>query len=362
MALRYPREKLTASSYQRLGDPVRAIAEKRQNAIGAKLARAIKRLQRAAPTSEIAEKIKARDAAAAADLVNVTSFVHDLRVAFEPIAGAYRDAAKLGGQQVRAWRDVRKDTNTFSGEPEQPDDFAVDLYSPEVLDELRAYQDALITSMTDDMRSKSFAIIVDGMAKNLPPEEIAEDLKYTVGLNVQLAKAVRSYRAALENGDMGALDRALRDGGSDAEIREAFQSGAALSKERIDELTLAYANRAVEYRARMIAQTEATRAASMGLEAAYKQMIGSGLFPAAAVRKHWRIAMDERTCPECIMLALASNAAGGLAIGAMFVSDMDEVTGPPVHTGCRCSLEIVTDLMMGTALAIDPGGNTVEAA
>jgi hypothetical protein len=335
MALRYgPRAKLTASDYQKPDDPVRAIAERRQNAIGAKMARALKRLQRAVPSSAIAEKIKARDAAAAADLVNITSFAHDLRVVFEPIASAYRDAAKLGGQQVKARRNVQKGSATFSGESEQPDDFAVDLYSPEVLDELRAYQDALITSMTDDMRSKSFAIIMDGMAKNLPPEEIAEDLKYTCGLSVQLAKAVRSYRAALESGDMGALDRALRDGGSDAEIREAFQSGAALSKEKIDELTLAYANRAVEYRARMIAQTEATRAASMGLEAAYKQMIGSGLFPATAVRKHWRIALDERTCDACIAMAIVSNVAKGLAIGALFASVEDEASGPPLHPNC----------------------------
>jgi hypothetical protein len=347
MGLRYGRQRPSARrvfkavAYQAKDDPIRLIAERARPKIAAALTRAFKALRNAVPEGAISARVAAGDPAGAADVVNIATFEHALRPVFEQMADAYRAAAKLGGGQIT--RRVAKDSSTFSGQPQQPDPWAVDLFGDDVLAELRALQDDLIGGMTDQMRQQIFATIMDGVRQNLPVEDIAAQVKTECGLSVRLAKAIRSYRAGLEQLDPTVLARALRDDSSDATIRAAIDVEQALSKEEIDDLVLAYANRALDYRAKMIAQTESTRAANMGLEAAYRQMIANGLIPAAGVRKHWRVALDEKTCGECLMVAIAANA--GIGVGELFTgSDDSPVQTPPLHPNCRCSLEYITNL------------------
>lgn len=348
MALRYGRQRPSARrvfkavAYQAKDDPIRLIAERARPKIAAALTLAFKALRNAVPEGAIAARVAAGDPAGAADAVNIATFEHALRPVFEQMADAYSASVKLGGAQINRRR-VGKDSTTFSGQPQQPDPWAVDLFSDEVLAELRALQDDLIGGMTDQMRQQVFATIMDGVRQNLPVEDIARQVKTECGLSVRLAKAIRSYRAGLEQLDPAVLARALRDDSSDATIRAAIDAGQALSKEEIDDLVLAYANRALDYRAKMIAQTESTRAANMGLEAAYRQMIANGLIPAAGVRKHWRVALDEKTCGECLMVAIAANA--GIGVGELFTgSEYGPTATPPLHPNCRCSLDYITNL------------------
>lgn len=348
MALRYGRARPSARrvfkavAYQAKDDPVRLIAERARPKIAVALRQAFKALRNAVPEGAIAARVAAGDPTGAADAVNIATFEHALRPAFEQMADSYRAAMKVGGGQIKRHR-VGKDSSTFSGEEQQPDPWAVDLFGDDVLAELRSLQDTLIGGMTDQMRQRVFATIMDGVSKNLPVDDIARQVKTECGLSVRLAKAIRSYRSGLEQLDPAVLARALRDESGDASIRAAIDAGQALSKDEIDDLVLAYADRALEYRAKMIAQTESTRAANMGLEAAYRQMIGSGLMPAGAVKKFWHVSLDEKTCGECLMVAIAANA--GIAVGELFTgSDDNPVQTPPLHPSCRCSLSYVTNL------------------
>jgi hypothetical protein len=107
-------------------------------------------------------------------------------------------------------------------------------------------------------------------------------------------------------------------------------------------MTEAYERAYLDYRAMTIARTEATRAASMGLLDSYRQAVERGVMPAAAVTKHWRIALDERACQHCLSVVRLN--PDGVALDAMFQSDEGPVDAPGLHPQCRCNLELVTDL------------------
>lgn len=78
------------------------------------------------------------------------------------------------------------------------------------------------------------------------------------------------------------------------------------------------------YRATMIAATEATRAYSEGAQAAWRE---SGMIDA----KRWNTARDEIVCPVCRPLDGVR-----AKLDEMFFTDLGEVDGPPAHVNCRC--------------------------
>ena len=335
-----------ASAYQSPRDAVRLLAENHKPKIRTAISSALKAARRSVPTKDIERLIRARDLMGAADLVNVASLAHALRGAFEKIADAYRAAASHGEDQIHAARRrrVHKDSATFGGDKQAPSKFAFDLYTDEVTSELKDYQDAFIGNLTDDMRQTLFEAISNGVRDGLDPADVAASVRDTIGLSDRLATAVDNYRAALENGTSDALDRALRDDSYDAEVQAAIDAGEILDADMIDELVNAYSERALDYRADMIAQTESNRAANMGLQSAYGQAIKDGVFPNDAVRQYWMLALDEKTCDDC--QSVADDNADGIEIGDTFDSADGGVDSPPLHPNCRCSVEIRTNLDM----------------
>ena len=71
-----------------------------------------------------------------------------------------------------------------------------------------------------------------------------------------------------------------------------------------------------QQRATLIARTETLRAHNEGRKVFYRQV--------GVTKVQWLTAHDERTCPICRPLD-----------GKVF--EIEEVEGPPVHPGCRCS-------------------------
>src|SRR5258708_33060326 len=123
-----------------------------------------------------------------------------------------------------------------------------------------------------------------------------------IGLTDVQAKAVATCRGMLENLDSDALERRLRNVAEDDVIAEAIDAGEDLAAAYIDQMVSDYTDNFLDYRADMIAQTEATRAANAGLQDAYQQSIDRGVFPSDAVRQYWTVALDERTCEICLSI------------------------------------------------------------
>jgi hypothetical protein len=337
MALRY-RKPPRKGVYQRPDDETRAIAEKGRRGASKAIVAALKAFRSAVPVKAMAEKIAGRDLAGAADLVNIATLKHDLRGAFDALVAIHNESAQRAADAINESvnaamrRKLRKDTTTFSGDPETPDRYAFDLYTDDVMAAIADYQDAFISAMTDDVRQTVFDAIAAGVKNGDEPSAIAASIRDVIGLNDRQAVAVQNYRAALEQNIGASLDYALRDPSADDAVAAAIDAGFALDAETIDGLVDAYVERSLDYRADMIAQTESTRAANMGLQDAYAQAIDDGVFPDDAVRQFWMLAMDEKVCDIC--QGIADDSADGVPIGETFESDDGEIDQPPAHPNC----------------------------
>lgn len=332
------RKSLTASQYQQPDDLAHVAAKDGEPAIRKAVAAALNAFRSGLDTKRVAAAVLARNWLGAVDVADVGRLTQDMQRAFLDIGSVYLDAAERGATTISTTlrrAALRKDTRTYQG----GDPYAFSILTDDAAAELRQYQDDLIGQMTDDVRQFVHQTVIASVRASGTPEEVATAIRDRIGLNDRLATAVQNYRSMLQGGDPGALGRQLRDTSADAEVL-----AGGLSQKRIDELVDAYAERAVDYRAATIAQTEATRAANLGLHQAYKQAIARGVFPSTAVKRFWRVSLDERTCPVCVAIALSEAAVAGIGVSQAFMSVDGEIENPPVHVSCRCSVEYRTDL------------------
>jgi hypothetical protein len=309
--------------YQRRDDPIKVIAEHGAPLIRAAVVSAFHKFRASVPVAAMTADIKRRDFIAAAGHVNVPALQQDLRGAFNSIASVHRAGAELGATQITTAKQRRAALSkalAFDAANDEPDSFAFNLYSQDVLDDLRDYQDVFISGLTEDVRQAVFEAITEGVADGIDPADVADSIRGLIGLNERQAVAVENYRDNLENGT------------------------ASYSDDAIDGMVDAYIDSSLAYRAGMIAQTESNRAANLGLQHSYQQAVDNGVFPADAVKKFWLLNMDERTCEICRGIADAN--ADGIGIAESFDSDDGPVDIPPIHPNCRCSLEMRTNLDM----------------
>lgn len=222
------------------------------------------------------------------------------------------------------------------------DRFNFDRFDEETQRDLRAIQDDLIGELSTDARDVIERTILEAQMRGAEASEIVEEIRDVIGLNARQAAAVRNYRRSLENMSSDALGRGLRDSAFDSMFRDAREQGEDLGRSTIDDMVESYADNMLDYRARMIAQTESVRAANYGLHEAYRQAVDRGALPSEAVKRYWQIALDEKTCPICLSIPDAN--PDGVEVGEPFESDDGPQDDPPVHPNCRCSVEYVTDL------------------
>ncbi len=260
-----------------------------------------------------------------------------------PLLKCIDDPSKLFSKVIERTEEFKKDAN---------DQYAFDLYSQEVQDELRAAQDALIVGLEQDVRDSIDAIIMDAAQQGLGPEEIVDSIRDLIGLTDRQVAAVGNYRSMLENLDPGALDRQLRNVLEDDVVQQAIDDQTDLAAAYIDKMTDDYVDNYLDYRAETIAQSEVTRAVNAGLQDSYSQAIDRGVFPSEAVRQFWRINPD--ACEIC--QSIPDMNPDGVAMDEAFDSiDGPQDAPPDPHPHCFCSLEIVTDLDMVSADSVDDG-------
>jgi hypothetical protein len=222
------------------------------------------------------------------------------------------------------------------------DAFTFDRFDDATQQWLREQQDELIAELEDSVRDTIEQVIASGVRDGLSAEDMAADIRDTIGLTDRQAQAVMNYRSMLEDLDPDALDRQLRAAGFDEMLQDAIDNDIPLDEAAVNTMVDAYESNYLDYRADTIAQTESVRMANAGLQDAYEQAIDRGALPAEAVRQYWQIALDEKTCPICE--SIPDNNPDGVAMGEDFDSDDGPQDQPPVHPSCRCSIEIVTDL------------------
>src|SRR5882672_3348211 len=337
-----------ARHYQQRNDPLRRLVDRAIPGISADIKDALKGLSGLIP-QDADRHASAGDWHAVKNSIDWGHFREVLKGVFGQVgkareAGAQHGADKINAAFAAAGRAVR-----FRKESR----YSFDLYSQDVQDELRRAQDDLIAELEQDVRDAIDQIVLDGARLGLGPEEIMDDIRSMVGLTARQSQAAMNYRDMLENLDPGALQRQLRNFLEDDNVQAAIDSGQSLDGVMVDKLTSDYIDNYIDYRAETIAQTEATRAVSLGLQDSYQQAIDRGVFPSEAVKQFWQVDLDEVTCPIC--LSIPDMNSEGIAIDEAFDSIDGPQDNPPVHPNCRCSIEIVTDLDMVDSDGVDAG-------
>ena len=211
---------------------------------------------------------------------------------------------------------------------------------------MQANRLTMVREFTDEQRRATSAALVGGVEAGINPVAQARNFRDSIGLTERQWGHVASYREALQRvgSDQGsqldALQRALRDGRGDAQIRRAIKAGKPLPQAKIDWLVERYTARYVKYRAEVIGRTEALRAVHQGNEEAYQQAIDAGTVDASDLERTWITRLDGRERSTHLKLNGQKRAWG-----QVWKTDNGELKypgdpdAPAVETiQCRCAI------------------------
>lgn len=197
--------------------------------------------------------------------------------------------------------------------------FRFDRTNPQAVAWVEKHGAELVTEITDETRRALRRIMTRAFVDGIPPVQAAKQIRKTVGLTSAGEEAVNNLRTKiLEN--PGARIYAGK-----VPIRVPEKG---MSKSRLREVLASYSDRLVRQRSLLIARTETIKASNEGQNQLWKQASQQGLLPRNAKRV-WLAAGDERTCPIC------SELDGKTApLNGSFEGKFD---GPPAHPACRCT-------------------------
>ena len=119
--------------------------------------------------------------------------------------------------------------------------------------------------------------------------------------------------------------------------RTKFDSlrGEGYSNARISSLMEAWSQKAIAYRANVIARTESLRAANGGQKILWSESQKNGLLDPVQTNQIWIATDDDRECPICAALNGQS-----IPLDGAWTSSVSGATAeiPPIHTSCRCAM------------------------
>lgn len=229
---------------------------------------------------------------------------------------------------------------------------------------LRNYSGTLITEIIDDQRNMARSFLEKGLAAGNNPRTTALDLVGRIdaagnrsggmiGLTNSQSQWVQNYADALaSDSPTDALTYTLRDKRFDGMVKRAAANDELLTSDQIDNMTTAYRNRALRYRAEAIARTESMAALHEAQQQAMEQAVESGAVTQENVTFIWNTAEDNR-----VRDAHQTMDGQEVAMGEMF-TDGDgnqleypgDPNAPPETTiNCRCWREPSINFYAGLA-------------
>jgi len=287
--------------------------------------RAIEKIRGTSKEAQIADALATGDVDAVMEVLDLDTQIADaVRTQIVP---ALEDTMIAAGRQAPA------ETIPVEGELAMRFDIA----NPNVVRFIRQYDLGLIQQITDDSREAIRGVVANALEFGGHPREQARLIRQSIGLTENQAAAVDNFRALLESGDRGALDRELRDRRFDLTLQRTLGEDAVdtLSPDQIDTMVQRYGERMLSARAENIARTETIRAAEAGKQMAWNQAADDGLLSRTSVRQGWLVTPDDRLCIICAAIPLMN--LDGVPLGGSFVTPVGPVDAPPVHPQCRCS-------------------------
>jgi SPP1 gp7 family putative phage head morphogenesis protein len=166
----------------------------------------------------------------------------------------------------------------------------------------------MVAEVTAETRRAIRAIVLRSIREGIPPYDAARLIHSLIGLTERQAQAAANYRASL-------IDQGL-------------------TIARVNTLVDRYVAKKVRERAESIARTEILSALNEGAQESWRQARAEGLLGKGS-DKEWIVTPDERLCPYCEPLDGVR-----VPLDEKFRTGLGEVSGPPLHPQCRCTIAV----------------------
>lgn len=193
-----------------------------------------------------------------------------------------------------------------------------DLINKNAVEYARTQVGNLIVQITEDARQTVRDAVARSLNGELTVQQVARQLKSSIGLHSKYADAVSKYEERQ-------INRLVREG-----------EDVASASERASMLSEKYANKLLNVRTQTIARTEIIDSANQGLLDNWNNAIENG-FAEKGSLKQWNAEPD--ACPLC------SEIDGFTAeLDQPFTQDFKtgkDIFQPPYHPNCRCSMALV---------------------
>lgn len=186
---------------------------------------------------------------------------------------------------------------------------AFDLTNPKAVEAIDLQAGQLIQNITAESRAAIREVLRRGFLQGNTVQEMARQIRGSIGLTERFARAVENYRQA--------------------------QLDAGVLPGKVAERAERYARRLLNLRAETIARTETLAASNRGQQAVWEDARNQGQLPPDA-RRTWILTEDERTCEIC--LEIPDMNPDGVGINEPFKTPNGYTMTPPEHVMCRCAV------------------------
>lgn len=187
--------------------------------------------------------------------------------------------------------------------------------SPAVTNFINSYSLGLVSGLSTTTRDAIRVILRDANLYGGHPRTQAAQIRNMLGLTPLQAQSIAR------------LTRTLQESG--------------LPPGRVAQLISKRSERLIKDRALNIARTETMRMLNEGKQAAWNQLVESGILPQGTLKK-WIVAHDDRLCPICTTLDEAV-----IGVQSSFTTTVEfsatraqqfTTSVPPIHPRCRCTV------------------------
>lgn len=273
------------------------------------LTRAFHTVERDTVWPEVVTQLERYDAPAATAAVKLDGLGEHLARAVVPtLFATYLRAGDVVARQVRRQNLLLKERRPRPRRLRSAGfGMSFDETNPYAQEWARTNAGRLITQVTDETRFAVREIINEGFAQDIPPRELARQIRQVVGLTSRGAAAVSHLRSRLED--------------------------AGLARQVIDRRVEFAAARALRDRSLLVARTEVMAASNTGQLDAWRVGRSEGLIDTELV-KEFIVTPDDRLCPRCEPLDGEQVAVDeAFSFGSL---------NPPVHPACRCAVGLAS--------------------
>lgn len=303
----------------------------------------------------INEMMKAIEAGDEEALIKASGFnVAALSKILDAIEQAYSDAADI---TVDGWP-------TRIRTPSGMVMFTFNMRNPRVEEDLKNNSSEFISRITEEVRQNVKNELQQGMIRGDNPRTTALNIVGRVnpvtkqreggviGLDTRQAQWAQSARQYLTTLDKQYFQMGLRDKRFDKTVLKAIESGKPLPADVVEKLVTAYKNRALKYRADMIARTETIHSIARSEYMAHLQGIEEGILKRSAITKEWDDVGDSRERTTHRVLGFKYGKGKGVGFDEPFLSPSgarllypgDRSLNAPaeetVHCRCRAKYKV----------------------